>query len=79
MNAPSIQYLIRIFINHVRWGQVNILDALSTYSPNEQEEIEFAIESIIPRLQHVNPSVVLSSIKVKIHRLSNFLTQSNRC
>jgi vesicle coat complex subunit len=56
--------LKKVIDNHFRWGQVNILDALSTYYPSEQEEIEFAIESIIPRLQHVNPSVVLASIKV---------------
>lgn len=46
------------------WGQIGILDALSTYIPLNDMEASAIIDKVYPRLQHSNPSVVLSSIKV---------------
>jgi len=51
------------------WGQVFILDALSTYEPDDGREAESIIERVVPRLQHVNSAVVMSAVKVVIKYL----------
>lgn len=45
------------------WGQVYILDALTTFTPKKAKQAEDIIESVIPRLSHANPSVVMSAVK----------------
>ncbi len=40
--------------------------------PSKQEEAESIIERIMPRLNHVNPSVVLSTIKVIVRYMDYF-------
>ncbi len=52
------------------WGQVALLDALVDYVPEEVEQVEFFIETILPRLQHANPSIVLSAFKVLLQYIS---------
>ena len=46
------------------WGQVYILDSLISYTPKKEKSAELIIESVLPRLAHANPSVVMSAIKV---------------
>ena len=46
------------------WGQVSILDALILYNPKKPTHAEEIIEGVLPRLNHTNPSVVMSAIKV---------------
>ena len=46
------------------WGQVSILDALILYNPKKPSHAEEIIEGVLPRLNHTNPSVVMSAIKV---------------
>jgi AP-1 complex subunit beta-1 len=46
------------------WGQVFILDALSTYDPRDEKEALEIADRVTPRLQHANSAVVLSSVKV---------------
>ena len=46
------------------WGQVSILDALISYNPKKPSHAEEIIEGVLPRLNHTNPSVVMSAIKV---------------
>lgn len=48
------------------WGQVYILDSLINYNPkkNHSAKSEEIIESVIPRLSHANPAVVMSALKV---------------
>ena len=46
-----------------RWGQICILGSLATYRPRDVREASDIIERVIPRLQHVNSSVVLSAVK----------------
>lgn len=51
------------------WGRITILTALTDYKAANSEEANHIIERVVPQLQHVNPSVVLSSIKAIIHHL----------
>ena len=46
------------------WGQVQILNALTLYNPKKSAHAEEVIEGVLPRLSHVNQSVVMSAIKV---------------
>mmetsp|Transcript_9138 Transcript_9138/g.20104 ORF Transcript_9138/g.20104 Transcript_9138/m.20104 type:complete len:611 (-) Transcript_9138:109-1941(-) len=46
------------------WGQVFILDALSTYVPVSSNDAESITERVTARLSHANPAVVLAAIKV---------------
>jgi len=48
-----------------RWGQVFILDSVSTYDPVDEREAQSIIERVTPRLAHANASVVLSAVKVR--------------
>lgn len=41
------------------WGQIFLLDALSSYIPESEEEAMLIVEKTIPRLQHVNSAVML--------------------
>ncbi|GJD08258.1 AP-2 complex subunit beta [Galdieria sulphuraria] len=51
------------------WGQIFIIDAVSSYVPSGTEEAESIIERLLPRLQHANAAVVLSSMKVIVKNL----------
>ncbi|KAJ1493723.1 Clathrin/coatomer adaptor, adaptin-like protein, partial [Baffinella frigidus] len=51
------------------WGQIFILDVMSTYSPESSSEAENIAERVKPRLQHANSAVVLSATKVIIKLL----------
>eukprot|EP00771_Trimastix_marina_P001018 gnl/Trimastix_PCT/2062.p1 GENE.gnl/Trimastix_PCT/2062~~gnl/Trimastix_PCT/2062.p1 ORF type:complete len:857 (+),score=356.29 gnl/Trimastix_PCT/2062:188-2758(+) len=46
------------------WGQVFILDALATYTPPDSETADRVIERVLPRLNHANSAVVISSVKI---------------
>lgn len=51
------------------WGQIYILEAISTHEIKNSEEAENIIERVLPRLAHNNPAVVLSSVKVILKAL----------
>ncbi|GJQ12269.1 hypothetical protein GpartN1_g4060.t1 [Galdieria partita] len=53
------------------WGQIFIIDAVSSYVPVGTEEAESIIERLLPRLQHANAAVVLSSMKVIVKNLKH--------
>lgn len=64
LDSRSASKLATALTDCTEWGQVAILDALAEYVPEDQDQLEFFIDSVLPRLQHVNPSIVLSAIKV---------------
>ncbi|KAI9758547.1 MAG: DNA-dependent ATPase protein rad54 [Chaenotheca gracillima] len=46
------------------WGRVTILTTLADYRTSDVKEAEHICERVAPQFQHVNPSVVLSAVKV---------------
>lgn len=48
------------------WCQIYLLDAITKYQPNSQEEINELIERILPSINHSNSGVVLSAIKILV-------------
>lgn len=62
--TPALLKKFLIALNEcAEWGRITILTALSEYDATS-EEADHIIERVVPQLQHSNPSVVLSSIKV---------------
>ncbi|KAK6201136.1 beta-adaptin [Scheffersomyces amazonensis] len=70
INEEIIKNLLLCLNECTEWGRITILTTLNDYSTNDIEEANHIIERVIPQLQHANPSVVLSSIKVILHHLS---------
>ena len=66
----SILTRLLIAVNEcLEWGQVFILDFLASYNPKTSEEAEMVIDRVIPRLSHINPSVVFAAVKVMVRYL----------
>lgn len=74
--------MVKIFLaclnECTEWGRITILTCLADYHTNDTDEALHIIERCIPQLQHVNPSVVLLSIKVVIHHLDSLSNQAQR-
>lgn len=63
-NNATITKLLAALNECNEWGQVFILDALSTYVPSSSSDAESITERVTARLSHANPAVVLAAIKV---------------
>jgi AP-1 complex subunit beta-1 len=70
LDQGSLTKLLRALNECTEWGQVFILDAVSGYDAVDGEEAEMIVERIIPRLQHANPAVVLSAVKVILNNIT---------
>ncbi|KAJ1536872.1 beta-adaptin, partial [Nowakowskiella sp. JEL0078] len=66
VNSAILVKLLAALNECTEWGQINILEALSIYRPVDSREASEICERVIPRLQHVNASVVMSAVRVLI-------------
>lgn len=57
----------------MEWAQVFILDFLCRYDPKSEEEAEMVVDRVLPRLSHINPSVVFGCIKLVV-RYMDFMS-----
>lgn len=64
ITTPTVNKLLTALGECTEWGQVFILDALSSYDPKDEREAQSICERITPRLAHANAAVVLSAVKV---------------
>ena len=55
-----------------RWGQTYILEALTSYVPQDTHEAALLADRITPRLSHTNSAVVLTCIRVILY-LMNYI------
>lgn len=69
-NREVINSLLLCLNECTEWGRITILNTLAEYDTDNSEEANHIMERVIPQLQHVNPSVVLSSIKAILHHLN---------
>ncbi len=67
LDMPTINKLLTALNECTEWGQVFILDSLSNYSPESEQEAQNVCERVTPRLSHANAAVVLSAVKVHVH------------
>ena len=65
MNSSTINKLLTALNECTEWGQVFILDCLSSYTPKDDREAQSTCERVTPRLAHANAAVVLSAVKVR--------------
>lgn len=46
------------------WGQVGMLEVLANFTIEDPKLAEIIVDRCLSRLSHINPAVILSSIKV---------------
>ena len=66
ITSAVLQKLLAALNECTEWGQVFILDSLGRYTPLDGREAETIIERVLPRLNHQNPAVVLSAVKIVV-------------
>ena len=64
IKSKNLKNILDAITGASEWGQVQILDAIILYNPKKSSHAEEVIEAVLPRLNHVNQSVVMSAIKV---------------
>jgi len=66
-NKSTFTKILNTLNDCTEWGKVFLLDALAKYNPKSERVAQDICERITPQLQHVNPAVVMSAVKVIIH------------
>lgn len=69
LNDEIFVRLVSVLADCTEWGQVFIMDTLADYDgacEGSMGEIEKMIETVIPKLQHANQAVVMSSINLLV-------------
>ena len=64
MSKDILQKLLLALNECIEWGQIFIMDYLTLYNPLDHKEAEMIIERVLPRLSHINPTVVFSAVKL---------------
>ena len=62
--SKNLKNIIDALFKTNEWAQVQILDVLVFYNTKKSSHAEEIIEGVMPRLSHINQSVVMSTIKV---------------
>ncbi|GEQ72750.1 hypothetical protein JCM33374_g6438 [Metschnikowia sp. JCM 33374] len=78
VDADLVKVFLACLNECTEWGRITILSCLADYESSDPQEALHIIERCIPQLQHVNPSVVLSSIKVIVHHLDALSNQAQK-
>ena len=85
MNAVKLSSLIQSHVSQfllalnecTEWARITILGTLSEYSAKDSLEAQDIIDRVTAHLQHVNPAVVLATIKVIVRNLPQIEYSSN--
>ena len=73
-----INKLLNALPECTEWGQIVILDFIAQhYTSFAPKDVEMLLDRVLPRLSHLNPSIVLSSIRVLIKFLE-FVTDEQK-
>jgi vesicle coat complex subunit len=73
VNSSILTKLVNALNDCTEWGQICILDVLAEYVPADHAEAELIVEKCLPRLQHANGAVVLSTVKVMLIYLDKYI------
>ena len=71
VNPAMLKKMLMALNECTEWGRVTILTTLSEYQAADVKESEHICERVVPQFQHVNPSVVLSAVKVVFLHMKN--------
>jgi AP-1 complex subunit beta-1 len=69
IKSKNLKRVLLAIAESNEWGQIFILDALANYTPKNAKQAEEIIEMVLPRLTHINPGVVMSSLKLVLKLL----------
>lgn len=69
VNQNTLFKLLAALNECTEWGQVFILDAITSYKARDARDAESIVERVTPRLQHANSAVVLSAVKVVMRQM----------
>ncbi|ESW95824.1 hypothetical protein KL918_003380 [Ogataea parapolymorpha] len=69
IDSKILKKLLMTLNECTEWGRIAILTALADYAAEEVGEVQHIIDRVSPQLQHENPAVVLSAVKVIIKQL----------
>ncbi|KAJ1727783.1 beta-adaptin [Coemansia biformis] len=64
LDPATVGKLLTAVNECVEWGQIAILEALIDYTPTDEKEAENICERLLPRLQHANGGVVLTTVRL---------------
>lgn len=78
LNPQTVSAFLSALSECTEWGQVFILDAIAEYAPVDPSEADQMVERIIPRLQHINPAVVLAAVRVLVRVMPNLDVDEKR-
>lgn len=78
LNAETVPRFLTSLSECTEWGQVFILDSMSSYTPSFGQETDFMIERVIPRLQHSNAAVVLSAVRLMVRLMPRLDSDAKR-
>lgn len=78
LSSASVPRFLSAMSECTEWGQIFILDALSSYVPADAEEADLMVERIIPRLQHANAAVVLAAIRIIVSLMPRLDSEEKR-
>lgn len=78
LNYDIVKSLLMCLNECTEWGRITILTTLNDYDTASTDEANHIIDRVIPQLQHANPSVVLSAIKVLIRNIDLLKVSAQR-
>eukprot|EP00993_Chasmostoma_nieuportense_P000827 NODE_175_length_2814_cov_60.791961_g161_i0.p1 GENE.NODE_175_length_2814_cov_60.791961_g161_i0~~NODE_175_length_2814_cov_60.791961_g161_i0.p1 ORF type:complete len:926 (+),score=330.92 NODE_175_length_2814_cov_60.791961_g161_i0:39-2780(+) len=70
--SQTLHTLLHALTEASEWGQVYILEGLSSYTPKTMEEADMIAESTVPRMQHGNAAVVLAAVKIIVQYMETW-------
>ncbi|KAJ2159289.1 beta-adaptin [Coemansia sp. RSA 552] len=76
LDAQTAGRLVTAVNECAEWGQIAILEALADYAPGSEKEAETICERLLPRLQHANGSVVLTTVRLLL-RYERFVRRAD--
>jgi AP-1 complex subunit beta-1 len=69
MNWRKTRHLMSALHENNEWCQIYLLEGISRYPPQTQDEILEIIERVLPFVSHANSGVILAAIKILIKTL----------
>ncbi|KAJ1643893.1 beta-adaptin [Coemansia erecta] len=83
LDSNLVSKLLTAINECIEWGQIAILETLVEYVPRDEKEAENICERVLPRLQHANGSVVLTTARLLLRyeqyvRRADLLTQFSK-
>lgn len=72
--SKNVSRFLNVLNECTEWARITILEALSNHKSIDPMESQEIVDRVIPHLQHVNPSVVLISVKCILLHSANLDT-----